>query len=77
MTTRDEALAALAAIPERRDALDREELQLVADLRAAGCPWREIADALGRRTPNVIATFKPKLEETRTVRVKPNPKETP
>ncbi|WP_328344726.1 hypothetical protein [Micromonospora sp. NBC_00421] len=77
MADRDALLAQLATIRPRRQAIDTEELQLVADLRAAACPWKFIAQALGRETPNVIATFKPKLEETRTVRVRPNPEEKP
>ncbi|MFG1846810.1 hypothetical protein [Micromonospora carbonacea] len=71
MTDKADLLDQLATIRPRRQALDTEELQLVADLRAAGCPWRLIAEALARETPNVIATFKPKLQETRTVRVRP------
>ncbi|MFF0822445.1 hypothetical protein ACFYUR_18950 [Micromonospora haikouensis] len=77
MTDREALLALLATIRPRRQALDDEETQLVADLRAAGCQWKFIAQALGRETPNVIATFKPKLEETRAVRVKTSPKEKP
>ncbi|MEU7978290.1 hypothetical protein AB0B63_07130 [Micromonospora sp. NPDC049081] len=81
-TTKADLLDQLAAVYERRQQLDAErakvfdqEVQLVAALRP-NTPWQEIADRLGRKKQNVIVTYRPRLEETRTVRVRP-PKETP
>lgn len=71
-------LAQLAAIRDRRRALDAEELKLVAELRQPTsrgyvATWDEIATAMGRLRQNVHKQYKPLLEETRTVRAKTHP----
>lgn len=76
-------LAQLAAAYQHRQQLDqqsaeafREEVEIVAKLRQH-TTWQTIADTLGRAKQNVIATYRPHLLETRTVRPRPNPKEKP
>ncbi|MEV2239565.1 hypothetical protein [Micromonospora sp. NPDC049891] len=74
-------LAQLAAIPaERAQAaanFDKRETALVAELRGLNATWEEVADALklaGRQSAQ--RKFRPLIEEVRTVRPRPNPKET-
>ncbi|MFI2663319.1 hypothetical protein [Micromonospora carbonacea] len=74
--TKVDLLAHLAAIPAERqqaaEAFDAREVELVAALRRAGATWTEIGEALGNpHRQNVHRKFKPKIQETRTVRVRP------
>ncbi len=77
MTDLNDLLTQLANTYQRRQALDRErdkvfakEVEIVAKLRTL-TTWQVIADRLGRAKSNTITTYRPHLEEVRTVRVKP------
>lgn len=84
MTGKAEALAALAQhhsrIKEARKQLaDLEEQTpaLVAECRDTNPPgtWDEIAKVLHTTQPYAVRKYRPLLEETRTVRVKPKTSE--
>ncbi|GGM27518.1 hypothetical protein GCM10011608_10400 [Micromonospora sonchi] len=82
MTGKTDLLAQLAAIPGERAqaaaAFDKREIDLVAELRSINATWEEIGAALGLGgRQSAQRKFKPLIEETRTVRVRPNPKVTP
>lgn len=47
LTTSPDALTALAALRELRDHLDHREPELIADARAAGASWADLAPVLG------------------------------
>jgi hypothetical protein len=69
---RAEVVARLAAIQRERDALDREELALVARARGLGAQWTEIGAAVGMRRQHAYRKFAPLLNEqtTRTVQLR-------
>lgn len=78
MTAKDEALSALA---QHQAAIDRAT-QHLADLRAetdtfvaacrqADATWQQIADVFGKQKTHISAKYSKRIEEIRTVRVKP------
>ncbi|WP_341719891.1 hypothetical protein QQG74_09395 [Micromonospora sp. FIMYZ51] len=91
--TKDVLLAQLADAYQRRRLLDpapgrtfnraardeafNAELAIVAALRELDVTWQEVGDVIGRKKSNVVVTYARKLETSRTVRVRPNPKEKP
>jgi hypothetical protein len=48
------------------------QLELVVDCLNAGCTWQAIADALDRKQPNVVASFKPYIITEVHHRVRPD-----
>lgn len=86
MTAKAEALAALAQHHARVEKvrkqladLEQETVALVAACRDSNPPgtWGEIAKVLHTTQPYAVRKYRPLLEETRTVRVKPTSKEAP
>jgi len=78
VTAKDEALAALAAHNAEVDkaAQHLADLQAVTDTRVAACrqhhaTWQQIADVFGKQKSHISAKYSKRIEEIRTVRVKP------
>lgn len=84
MTAKDDALAALAAhnaeVNKARQHL--ADLEAETDTRVAACrqhhaTWQEVADVFGKWKSHISAKYSKRIEEIRTVRVKPTSEETP
>jgi hypothetical protein len=55
----------LAALLKLRDAVDQAILQAVAGLRASGCTWQDIGDAIGTTRQAAIMRWARKVEPIR------------
>jgi len=64
------AVAAVKAADKWQQEAEMDVVRSIAAARNAGVTWQAIADALGKKQPNIVRKYGPLLEETREVRVR-------